>query len=482
MPEKGSKHLQYLAVSAANLNTIACGAVLGWTSPVLPKLQENNPVSPDNPLGRPITKEEGSWIGSLAPLGIMLGSLVSAYLAERAGRKRALLISAVPLILGWIVLGTATSIHQMYAGRLILGFGLAICFTTVPMYTGEIAEVSIRGTLGSFMQLFITIGFLLSYSIGPFASYTVFWLFCVSLYVIFFLCFAFMPESPYFLVSQGQHFMAAQALARLRSRSLDDVSKEIEEIQEEIVNASSHETSWREALRDRIDRKSVLIMVCMICFVELMGIDVVLFYAEDIFRNAGASNTAVSAIIVGLVQMLATLLTSVVVDRSGRKILLLVSSVGAGVTVGILGVYFYLQKLEYDLSEVTWIPLATLVVYILVYSLGWGPLPWVVMGEIFAPGVKSKASALCVLSINTLSFLLTKFFTNVEQTFGAHICFGFFAFCCALEIVFVMSVVPETKGKTLVEIQRKLGRRSEASRQGSEFRNEIFIGSQESRF
>ncbi|XP_058797921.1 facilitated trehalose transporter Tret1-like isoform X2 [Phymastichus coffea] len=452
MTDAGSRTLQFTAAAAA------CGAILGWTSPILPKLSRNNPISSDNQLLRPITTDEGSWIGSLVALGVMFGSFASGYLGEWLGRKRGLLMSTFPFIVGWLLVGTAKHIGQIYAGRFILGLGVSIPFTLLPMYIGEISEASIRGALGSFLQLFITFGFLFSYSVGPYISYTIFWLLCTSLHIGFYVCFMIMPESPYFLLSKGREVEAAEALARFRGKSVAGVEKEIEQIQVEIDEAYRVKTSWADVFKDRVNRKAIVLTSILMTFQEFMGIDVVLFYTEDIFRNAGTKNTAMSAIIIGVVQMLSSVLTPLVVDRSGRKILLIISSVGSGITVGILGTFFYLQTIEYDLSSVWWVPLATLVVYMIAYSIGWGPIPWTVMGEMFAPAVKPKASSICVCAIWTFSFLTTKFFTNVEKAFGTHTGFWFFSFCCAINIVFIVMFFPETKGKTLSEIQKKLSR------------------------
>ncbi|XP_058798089.1 facilitated trehalose transporter Tret1-2 homolog [Phymastichus coffea] len=460
MTESGSRFLQYMAASTGNLNIIACGAILGWTSPILPKLSEDNPILPDNQLLRPITKNEGSWIGSFVPLGIMFGSLVSGNLGEWLGRKRGLLLSTFPLLLGWILVGTAKDVIQIYVGRFLLGIGSSVSFTLLPMYVGEISDASIRGALGSLLQLFITFGFLLSYSLGPYVSYTIFWIFCASLHVTFYLGFMLMPESPSFLMSKGRKTEAAEALAKFRGKSVDGVQKEIAQMQEEIDEAYRIETTWSDIFKNKVHRKAVILTSILMFFEEFTGIDVVLFYVEDIFRDAKTKNTAISAIIIGVVQLLGSVLTPLIVDRSGRKILLIISSIGSGITVGLLALFFYLREIKCDLTNFMWVPLTTLVIYTIAYGIGWGPLPWTIMGEIFAPGVKSKASSISVCVMWTCSFLLTKFFINVEESYGIYTGFWFFSACCAVSVVFLV-IFPETKGKTLNEIQEKLaGRRN----------------------
>lgn len=119
-------------------------------------------------------------------------------------------------------------------------------------------------------------------------------------------------------------------------------------------------------------------------------------------------------------------------------------------------------------------PLASLVVYMVAYSIGWGPLPWTIMGEMFAPAVKPRASSICVFAIWTFSFLLTKFFANVQEAYGAHTGFWFFGLCCAVSIAFIVSLFPETRGKTLAQIQEELSRGPVPSRDSEGTANKGF--------
>lgn len=147
---------------------------------------------------------------------------------------------------------------------------------------------------------------------------------------------------------------------------------------------------------------------------------------------------------------------------------------------GILGLFFYLQEIHYDLSSITWVPIVTLIIYMIAYSIGWGPIPWAVMGEMFATGVKPKASSICVCAIWFFSFSTTKFFSNVENSFGAYTGFWLFSICCAVNIVFIVMLFPETKGKTLSEIQEKLNRPNNRSTVGAKI--PIIQDSSKSRF
>lgn len=136
----------------------------------------------------------------------------------------------MPYAVSWVLIATATNVAMLYIARFIGGLAIAFAFTVVPMYAGEIAEPSIRGILGSFLQVFITVGLLWAYCIGPYVTYTAFWITCIILPVIFFGVFFFMPESPYFLSAKGKHSEVVTALARLRGKSEEGVRAEAEEI------------------------------------------------------------------------------------------------------------------------------------------------------------------------------------------------------------------------------------------------------------
>ncbi|XP_029167630.1 facilitated trehalose transporter Tret1-2 homolog isoform X2 [Nylanderia fulva] len=455
MTEKGSKLIQFLAAAAGNLCIVATGAMLSWTSPVLPNLEKDG-----GPLGSPITPDESSWIGSLVALGAIPGSFIASHLGERWGRKKTALFSVVPFLIGWALVATAVHIAQLYIARIIFGIALGIAFTIIPMYCGEIAETSIRGTLGSFLQLFITVGLLYSYAIGPFVSYTTLWIVCAILPVLFFVCFAVMPESPYYLLSKGCRNEAIASLAKLRSKTEVAVQKEADEMQEIIDEAFRNQVSILDLFKVKANLKALIYTCALASFQQLTGINVVLFYMQNIFIAAGSFvPTEFSPIIIGVVQCLASCVTPFVVDRWGRRVLLVFSGIGETVSLGALGLYFYLKEVQHAddvVAQISWLPVVSLVIFISTYSVGWGPLPWAVMGEMFASNVKAKASGITVSVCWFLAFLITKFSKDMETAFGNYATFWMFGAFCVLSILFAVLLLPETKGKSLREIQDEL--------------------------
>lgn len=361
-------------------------------------------------------------------------------------------------MLGWILIGTAKVAIQLYVARVVLGIALAFTFTVVPMYCGEIAETSVRGALGSFLQLFISFGLLFAYCVGPYVNYLVFWILCAVLSIVFFGCFFFMPESPYYLLKVGQREDAISSLARLRGKTAAGVLKEADEMQAAIDEAFRNEAKISDLFTIKANFKALIFTALLASFQQLSGINVVLFYMEDIFKAAKSSlSPSVATIIVGSVQVAASAVTPVVVDRLGRRILLIFSGVGEIVTLLTLGIYMYLQdKLHQDMSSVSIIPILALVIFISTYCVGWGPLPWTVMGEMFAPTVKSKASGITVCVCWGISFIITKFSSTLQDTFGSYTLYWVFSVFCVLSVLFTVFILPETKGKNLQQIQDEL--------------------------
>ncbi|KAK0086477.1 hypothetical protein PV325_003136 [Microctonus aethiopoides] len=459
MEESGSKLLQIAAAIAGNMCVMAGGAMLGWSSPIISKLKED-PINDDNPLGRTIDDTEASWIGSLTPVGALIGSFMAGYLAERWGRRITLLLSVIPFSLCWLLIAVANTVEIIYVARLIGGVALAIPFTVLPMYAGEIAEISIRGILGSFLQLFITIGLLWSYCIGPYVSYTVLWIACAALPIVFFIIFYPMPESPYFLFANGRKTEAINALAKLRGKSIQGVEIEASEMEASVVEAYSHKSSVMDLFHVKSNFKALLITSALVTFQQMTGINVVLLYSETIFKSAGDAgiDASVETIIIGVVMLISSFITSLVVDRFGRRILLLISSTATTLSLGALGLFFYLKNgLEEDVTNIGWLPIASLIVFIASYCIGWGPLPWAIMGEMFASDIKSKASGITVFVCWGLAFIITKYFSNVAIAYGDYTAYWIFSVFCIVSLLFTLFLLPETKGKTLREIQYELG-------------------------
>ncbi|XP_044593928.1 facilitated trehalose transporter Tret1-like [Cotesia glomerata] len=456
--ERGSKLMQFVAAIAVSINVIASGVMLCWTSPILMMLQEN-PVNKENPLGRPISNEEVSWVGGLATAGSVISCLIPGYLADKWGRRVALLISVAPAVLSWVLVFLANRIEFLYASRLISGLAVSFTFGLISIYVGEIAEPSVRGILGSFLQIFLNLGLMIPFGIGPFVSYNNYRIICATLPIVFFIVFFAMPETPYYLAAKGRKEDVIKVLVRLRGKSREAVEEEAHEIQTAVQEAYSKKSTIMDLFKVKVNLKAIIICCSLIFIQQLSGITALLVYLPIIFASCGTfSITPIyQTIIITLVQLIGSCFNPLVIDRLGRKILLVISGIGSSLSLGVLGLFFFLKDVvQTDVSNIGWLPISSLIVFMATYSVGLGPVPWTVVGEILPQEMKSKASTIIIFLSCFMSFIVIKYFVNIVDAFGQYTAFWFFGFFCFLSVPFGAFILPETKNKSLQKIQDEL--------------------------
>ncbi|KAM3959837.1 facilitated trehalose transporter Tret1-like [Aphomia sociella] len=451
--EAGQLWRQYVIAGIANIAIASTGYSMGWTSPVNGKLQNTT----TSPIGEPITSDEEAWIGSLLNIGAIIGPFLGGLASSKIGRKWGLISSSIPLFIGWILIAVATNVSFIYAGRIFWGIAVGMLFTISPMYCAEIATDDVRGALGSFLQVFITIGFLLIYGIGPFISYSAIAYVGVAFVAVFDICFFFMPESPIYHLTKNDSESATKCLAIIRGKSEAGVQAEIDKMSRDVKAAMDKTATIADVFRGG-NFKAFYISCALVFFQQFSGINVVLFYMTNIFNAAGSNlDPAIATIIIGAVQLGASCITPFVVDRLGRRILLLISSCGTAIGLALLGMYFLLAENESPIADsIGFLPILSLVLFILTYCWGLGPLPWAVMGELMPMEVKAIASPIATAFCWTLSFVVTRYFSTITDALGMHIAFWIFGVCCIISFFFTLFVVPETKGKSLQEIEEML--------------------------
>ncbi|XP_070160344.1 facilitated trehalose transporter Tret1 isoform X2 [Polyergus mexicanus] len=454
--QKARKLPQYLAGIAATLGALAAGMVLGWTSSAGENgknLMQDYHIS--------ISISQFSWIGSLATLGAGAICIPIGILADLIGRKTAMLFMVVPFTIGWLLIIFSKSMLMFYFGRFITGVsGGAFC-VAAPLYTSEIAESEIRGMLGSYFQLMLTVGILLSYVLGAVLENMI-TLSIISGIVplIFFAVFFFMPESPVYYLKKGNQEAARKSLSRLRGDQYD-VEVELQAHREALEKTSRRGVSFVVIIKSAAVKKgfwiALVIAYGLMLFQQMNGVNSIIFYSSDIFAKAGSSlPPAKASIIIGAVQVISVFLSSLVVDKLGRRILLLASIVVMFLMTFILGIYFYCITHTTAFDNLKWFALIPLCVFLIMFSFGFGPIPWMMMPEIFAPEVKGIAGSSACLFNWLAAFIVTKFYSDMVDAVQSYGTFWIFSSFCAIGIVFVYFMVPETKGKTLDQIQREL--------------------------
>ncbi|XP_026322911.1 facilitated trehalose transporter Tret1-like [Hyposmocoma kahamanoa] len=453
----GPKWRQYLAASLASYGSLCTGMSMGWTSPIFPQLR-----GPNSPLAEEPTLQQESWIGSLLVLGGLAGPIITVPLSRYIGRRWLVMGSNLPLLLGWLLAGVASDLPTLYVARLMWGCATGMQFATVPLYIGEIAEDHNRGALSSLFLLFINVGFLLAYAIGPFTSY---WglTACGGILSLFYVPFTwFIPETPFFLVYKDRNTEASDVLKKLRGTSKEAVQAELEGLQALVAREFKEEPKISDLWATRGNVKALGICVFLAMLLQLSGIDVLLFYMEELLVKVGTKISASDGtIIMGAVQVVTSCITPLVVDRLGRKLLMWTTSLGLTIFLGLIGVYALLDSYyNYDMGSWAFLPLLCLIIYMILFTLGVGPVPWILVAEMFPVKTKCLASGIASFMCWLAGFIWTRFFRDVAASYGIYTAFWVLAVCCGVGFVFSATLLPETKGKTFDEIQDMLNNRS----------------------
>ncbi|KAB0793642.1 hypothetical protein PPYR_13262 [Photinus pyralis] len=449
--------MQYCATVAATLSMASSSSHLAWSSPSLPKITSEN-----SPIGVTITKDEGSWVASSFWLGSIPGCVFAGWAVERFGPRRSLLFSFFPLFIPWIAVTFAKSSITLCIARFVAGTSFSIITTSGAIYVGEISEKDIRGKLCTTFNIMKLSGSLFVLSIGPFVSYTVLAISSSVLSVIFVLVFYFMPESPHYCIKVGRREEALRNLTRLscNNRTKSDIDEQLKDIEMTVSYAMQNKSTLWELLSKEEYRRSVIVITGIKMIQQLTGYSGIEAYMQTIIQSSGSSiSPEISSIICGVVQLPAALFAAVVVDKLGRKPLMIISCSGCGIALVGEMVYFYLQDVAKDnVDSIAWLPTTGLMLYLIMNPIGIFTLPYVLLGELFATNIKSVALSASTLFGVTLGFLVTKFFEPTATALGLHTVFGLFAGACVLGALFAYFVQPETKGKTFQEIQVKLNR------------------------
>ncbi|KAK3919387.1 Facilitated trehalose transporter Tret1-2-like protein [Frankliniella fusca] len=439
----------------ANLSAVCGGFVYSWSSPMLPVLQD-----PSAPAGFVISLDEAAWVGSLTPLGAAFGPIPGGLFADRFGRRPTLIVSGALMLTAWVLAALANSALWLYASRFIGGFVTGVVSCILPLYLGEIAVDRVRSALGTAMQLSLTLGFMVPYAVGPYVSPMTLACVLASCCLLYFMASIRLPESPYLLCLRGDSEAASKALQWLRGQSRDQCYKELRRMEEETQGQSRRRPPLQTFIRVFATpggRRAFFLVCALMLFQQLSGINAVLFYAQDILKRAfGGSpwlSPALGAILIGLVQVVASVSSVALTACVSMKTLFIVSSLCAATAHAALGYFFHLVATGQDTSSIAALPLASLCYYIVVYCLGLGSVPWALLGEVFGADVKAASSAMCASIYWVIGFFVTQFFGRVMEAVGADYTFWGLGGCCVLSAAFAFAMLPNTKGKSLQEIQ-----------------------------
>ena len=405
---------------------------------------------------------------TIALIGCMIGACTCGWLADKIGRKRLLLVSALVFLLSSIATGAFSTFSEFLVARFFGGIGIGIASGLSPMYIAEVAPTHIRGKLVSLNQMTIVIGILAAQIVnwqiadpipaeftsadiaaswnGQMAWRWMFWAAAVPSAAFLLLAF-FIPESPRWQAMRGVKSQAEETLARIGGKAYAE--QEMQAIA--AANADAKEQAGLSTLFSKPFHKVLLLGIVIAVFQQWCGTNVIFNYAQEIFQSAGYSvgDVLFNIVITGVANVLFTLIAIFTVDKLGRRKLMLIGAGGLCLIYAILGFCYYQQITGFFM-------IILVVAAIACYAMTLGPCTWVLISELFPNRVRAIAVATCTFALWIGSSTLTYTFPLLNKGLGSYGTFWIYALVCGLGFLFFLSRLPETKGKSLEQLEKEL--------------------------
>ncbi|XP_049786093.1 facilitated trehalose transporter Tret1-2 homolog [Schistocerca cancellata] len=405
------RHSHGGGIFQASLAYLVAGVSIGWSSPLVPRLQQNTSHIV-------ITADDGSWLASTGGLVAAPPSLLAGVLVDVVGRRRMLLACALPFLVTAVWQRFASSFWELLASNILSSIAVGFIIPVFPLYVVEIAQDHVRGLLVSLGPLMAGVGAFLMMIVASYAPFDGVTEFMMAGPIVFVVSFWWMPESPYFLVAKHRSQEAAQALMRLRGKSSNkDVIGELEAIQRALEERTKNEISAADAFlelrRNAGARRAFVLSITYVIVLVFGGSATMGVYSTQIFQTTGSSlDASVSAIILCAVQVAFSILGLLLVDRIS-------------------------------------------------YDMGGSALLWVLSNELTPASVRGFSNSCVGILLSVLAFGITKLFQLVEDSFGTYVPFWFFSISCFIGVIFAWFFIPETKGRSLEDITAEMSAKAE---------------------
>jgi sugar porter (SP) family MFS transporter len=395
--------------------------------------------------------QQGTLV-SIILIAALFGAMVAGSLADWLGRKKVSIATSCFFLLGGVISFLSPSYGWLLIGRVVSGFGVGLISLVAPIYLAEIAPTSTRGAFVSVHQFALVIGILLAYGVGFTFSEAHSWRTMILIGIIpaaiqICTCF-FTVESPSILLVKKHQTQAKEAFKRLSSGSGWETHLE------ETKKLASHKKEKLSSLVKTPLRRVVMIGTMLAIFQQITGINTVIYYAPTIFKEANFSSdsgTLLATMGIGLVNVIMTFVSLWLMDRLGRKKLLIIGQAGMVFSLGILSLAFFTKSQAIDL-----IATGSLIFYVAFFSIGLGPVTWVLLSEIYPLKVRGIAMGCATFANWLFNYLVSLTFLDLVESLSSGGVFFLYALITILGIWFTRIFIPETKGKSLEEIERSL--------------------------
>lgn len=402
--------------------------------------------------------EQTGFIVSSVLIGSSVGALSIGSLSDRFGRKRLLVLASILFLIGSGLSMFAQGFVSMVIARIILGFAVGSASALTPAYLAELADAPHRGSLGTMFQLMITLGILLAYvsNLGFLHNNLLGlrdwrWMLGSALIpaLMLFVGSIILPESPRYLVEKGRIDEARDVLHELRAKTDEDPDKELAGIQEV---ANQPKGGLKELFT--FARPAVIVAILLMLLQQLVGINSVIYFLPQVFIKGFGfpeSNAIWISVGIGIVNFLCTILAYNIMDRFNRRTILLFGSIVMALSIGILSILNFTLKVQ-DAAVPTMILIG---IYIFGFAVSWGPICWLMIGEIFPLNVRGVGTSIGSAANWIGNFIVSQFFLELLHMFNNNVGgpFAVFTFFAIVSIFFVIYMVPETRGKTLEQIE-----------------------------
>jgi SP family galactose:H+ symporter-like MFS transporter len=384
-------------------------------------------------------------------LGAVIGAAFGGDLADHIGRRKVIILAAIIFVVGAVGTSLAPDVSLLILGRVIVGIAIGVASITAPLYISEVSPSKARGSLVSLNQLAITIGIVISYLVDYGLADIQGWRYMFGLAAIpaaiLGLGMLPLPDSPRFLVKHNELDEARKVLRRIRGEA--EVEGELDEVQASL----KEQRTGRAELFNPLVKPALIIGVCLAVFQQATGINTVIYYSPKIFQFAGilsASSAILATVAVGVVNVVMTVVAIMLLDRVGRRPLLLVGLAGMVLSLGLLGSAFLLPSVSSTLGDMA---LAGLMLYVAFFAIGLGPVFWLLISEIYPLNVRGLAMSIAGEANWGSNLIIAFTFLTLVQLLGRSGAFWFYALVGIAAWVFTYSLVPETKGRTLEDIE-----------------------------
>uniref|UniRef100_A0A1B6CPI6 Major facilitator superfamily (MFS) profile domain-containing protein n=1 Tax=Clastoptera arizonana TaxID=38151 RepID=A0A1B6CPI6_9HEMI len=452
--KRGSCLKQVCWALLANIGAINTGLMYGFSAVAIPQLTEANSTIV-------VDEDQASWIASLGSAATPVGCILSGYLLDAIGRKKTIILTLLPMILGWSLISVATNVVMIYIGRLLVGLGSGGIGSPSRVYTAEVTQPHLRGMLAAVASVMVSLGVTLEYIVGSFVSWPLLSFLSGVIPTIALIGSFFLPESPSWLLSQGRTEDCLNSLKNLRGPTCD-INDELKSMQDFLERSNTaHKYTTKETLSALIHPSAVkpfLILSAYFFIYQFSGVNPVTFYAVEIFQESGTSmDKYLATIILGLIRLGFTVVSCIMMRRCGRRQLSLVSSVFCGVSMVCLGGYIF-KGIEWKAEGVSplpasWFPVFNIFLFIAASTIGYLVVPWVMIGELYPAKVRGILGGFTTLISHVCVFIVVKTFPLMKRVFTKHGTFWFYGTVSLVGTLFFYFVLPETKGRTLQEIE-----------------------------